>query len=66
MSIISYSRFANFLKNKKKSTADDAFLPESAREKMHCADVSKPYNVNRDADGTRPWHSHSAKQNIHK
>ncbi len=66
MSIISYSRFANFLKNKKNSDGLDVSLPKSALEQMQKTNDSKPFNVNRDVQGTRPWHSYTAKQNAYK
>ncbi len=63
MSILSYSRLAALLKAKNLKPYSDDNLPHSAIEKMHKSSESKPYNVNRDANGSRPWHSHNAKLN---
>jgi len=63
MSIISYIPFARFFKTANKSShlALDN-IPNSARRAIERSNQPQPYTINRDAHGSRPWHSYKAKK----
>jgi hypothetical protein len=61
MSILSYIPLARlFMPNKE--TSQSLEVPNSVRRAMERANTPKPFHINRDENGTRPWHSYSSKK----
>jgi hypothetical protein len=57
-----HNPLARLFKTAFKSTSDLDQMPYSAQRALERSNTSKPYNVNRDAQGTRPWHSYTPKK----
>ena len=63
MSIISHLSLARLFKSaNKKSSPNPLDMPDSARRAMERANEARPFNINRDAHGTRPWHTYTSKK----
>lgn len=59
MSIMSHISLANLFKNVYKPTSDAAHLPDSAKRAIARSNQPRPFTINRDTHGTRPWHSYT-------
>lgn len=62
MSIITHNPLARLFKTAFKPTSDADQIPQSAKRAIERSNQSKPFNINRDAHGTRPWHSYNSKK----
>ena len=65
MSILSHIPLARLFMPKKKAS-QELEVPNSVRRAMERANAPRPFHINRDVIGTRPWHSYSSKKNTAK
>lgn len=59
---MTHNPLARLFKTAFKSTPDLDKIPYSAQRALDRSNQSQPFNVNRDAQGTRPWHSYASKK----
>jgi hypothetical protein len=64
MSIMTHNPLARLFKAAFKSPSDIDAIPDSAKRAMERSNESRPFNINRDIHGTRPWHSYSSKKSV--
>jgi hypothetical protein len=62
MRIIPQNPLARLFKTNRKQDTDKIDLPYSAQRSIEKSNQPRPFNINRDAHGTRPWHSYVAKK----
>jgi hypothetical protein len=63
MSILSNISLARLFKTAYKPASEKLNVPFSAQRAIERANQPQPFNINRDAHGTRPWHTYRVKNN---
>ena len=59
MSIMSHISLARLFKNAYKPTSDLSHLPDSAKRAIARSNQPRPFTIDRDVQGTRPWYSYA-------
>jgi hypothetical protein len=62
MRILSHNPLARLLKTGRKQSSNQVKIPFSAQRALDKSNQPRPFNINRDDHGTRPWHSYIAKK----
>jgi hypothetical protein len=62
MSIISQISFKKLFKTTYKASSYLNEMPDSAKRVVERSNQPRPYTINRDAHGTRPWHSYKSSE----
>lgn len=60
MSILSHISLARIFKYVYKPTSQSAHLPASAKRAIERSNQPRPFTINRNVHGTRPWHSYES------
>ncbi len=62
MRIFSHNPLARFFKTGQKQLSEQVDIPYSAQRAKDKSNEPRPFHINRDAHGTRPWHSYTTKK----
>ncbi len=62
MRIFSHNPLIRIFKSDRKQSSEQVDIPYSAQRELDRSNQPRPFHINREDQGTRPWHSYTTKK----